>query len=308
MFCKRTAEPLPRPMKNFESLKIRASLCLKRHRSAAGAIIQMRTRIGEATSCVRVLPDFAIGGAQKAGTTSLYHYLKKHPCIFMPLKQEVHFFDFNYPKGLSYYRAHFPSIYFKHYALKMYGQLKVGECTPYYMPHPLVPQRMAARLPGIKLVFVLRNPVMRTYSHYQHEYQKGREWLSFENALKAEKKRLSGEAELIQRRHAYYSYRHHHFSYVNRSKYVEHVKRWLKYFPRKQMFFISSERLFSKPQEQVDRLCEFLEIRRKAIGGAKAHNTRNYPPMNVKTREMLEEYFKPYNQALYDLIEMDFGW
>ena len=45
------------------------------------------------TSALRVLPDFLIIGAQKAGTTSLYAYLDAHPKIATALAKEVHFFD-----------------------------------------------------------------------------------------------------------------------------------------------------------------------------------------------------------------------
>ena len=38
-------------------------------------------------------PNFFIVGAQKAGTTSLYEYLRVIPGIYFPLKKEPHYFD-----------------------------------------------------------------------------------------------------------------------------------------------------------------------------------------------------------------------
>ena len=63
------------------------------------------------TAPIRLLPDFLIIGAQKAGTTSLYNYLQAHPCIASAARKEVHFFDrkLNLNKGLTWYRGHFPS-------------------------------------------------------------------------------------------------------------------------------------------------------------------------------------------------------
>src|SRR5262245_23608672 len=67
-------------------------------------------------SYIGVLPDFLIIGAQKCGTTSLYHYLVQHPCIYPASIKEVGFFDqyLKYRKGVRWYRSHFPSFLHKY--------------------------------------------------------------------------------------------------------------------------------------------------------------------------------------------------
>src|SRR5207249_2276295 len=60
------------------------------------------------TGPVRRLPDFLIVGAQKSGTTSLYHYLSAHRLVMPAATKEIHFFNSNYHRGLSWYRSHFP--------------------------------------------------------------------------------------------------------------------------------------------------------------------------------------------------------
>lgn len=67
---------------------------------------------------------------------------------------------------------------------------KIGEKTPYYMYHPKVPERMNEIIPEAQLIFILRNPVDRAYSHYWHEVRKGRERFSFEGAIEKEEKRI----------------------------------------------------------------------------------------------------------------------
>jgi hypothetical protein len=63
---------------------------------------------GRATASLRPLPDFLILGAQKAGTTALYAYLRWHPQITGPSFKEVSFFDRHYARGERWYRAHMP--------------------------------------------------------------------------------------------------------------------------------------------------------------------------------------------------------
>lgn len=106
-----------------------------------------------------MLPNFLIVGAARAGTTSLYYYLKQHPDVFMSPKKEIDFFDVdkNFEKGLDWYER-----YFEGYT----GQKAIGEASPLYMYLEKVPKRIAKVIPDVKLIFILRNPVDRAYSHY----------------------------------------------------------------------------------------------------------------------------------------------
>ena len=81
------------------------------------AIKRTVTAWGVATSPLRPLPDFLIIGTQRAGTTSLYHYLIAHPAVAaaMPSKG-VHYFDTEYGRTLRWYRAHFASVVASAYA------------------------------------------------------------------------------------------------------------------------------------------------------------------------------------------------
>src|SRR5436189_26280 len=125
---------------------------------------------------MRPLPDFLILGAQKAGTTALYAYLRWHPQVTGPSFKEVSFFDRHYARGERWYRAHLP----------VRRRAVVGEASPSYLFHPLAPERVARMLPEARLIALLRNPVDRAFSHYQHEVALGREQLSFEDALAGE--------------------------------------------------------------------------------------------------------------------------
>ena len=75
-----------------------------------------------------------------------------------------------------------------------------GEATTHYLSHPAVPARVAAMLPDVRLIAILRDPVERAYSHYQLAARNGRELLGFEQALEAEDERLAGEEQRLLER------------------------------------------------------------------------------------------------------------
>ena len=255
------------------------------------------------TKELRALPDFLIIGAQKSGTTSLYKYLVEHPKILPSFKKEVHFFDLNYHKGVGWYRAHFP--------LKVEKNLKAGltgEATPLYIFHPHVPQRVHSIIPKVKLIVMLRNPVDRAYSHYWHEVRKGRERLGFEEAIRAEERRVKDELKKVMDNEHYNSFNFIHYTYLTRGIYVEQLRRWMHYFPRKQFFIFSSEEFFSNPSKIYIEILKFLRLPRWEPQEYRVYHKGRYPPMNRLIREQLVDFFKPYNEELYRLIGRKFNW
>ena len=91
-----------------------------------------------------------------------------------------------------------------------------GEATPYYLFHPHAAGRLAELIPHAKLIVLLRDPVTRALSHYQHNLAMRCESLSFEEAIQAEPERLAGELEKMMNDPAYYSYNHQQYSYLAR--------------------------------------------------------------------------------------------
>ena len=146
------------------------------------------------TSPWRTWPDFVIIGAQKSGTTSLYDFIVKHPAIESAAKKELHYFSWFYACGDKWYRSNFPTNLSSSRFYKDVGQkLLTGEASPTYLFYPMVPGRMVKALPNVKLIVILRNPVDRAYSHYNHNIRHKHETLSFEKALEREKKMYTRE-------------------------------------------------------------------------------------------------------------------
>ncbi|MCI5147305.1 MAG: sulfotransferase, partial [Candidatus Electrothrix sp. AR3] len=111
------------------------------------------------TARLRPLPNFLVIGAQKSGTTSLFHYICQHPQVFENKSKEIHFFDHNYHCGANWYRSHFPL------AGKLMRNRCLGEATPYYLCHPHAPSHIFDLLPRVKIIAILRDPVERAISH-----------------------------------------------------------------------------------------------------------------------------------------------
>lgn len=277
------------------------------HRPAVRAVRQALSPavwLRNATSGLRPLPHFIIAGAQKAGTTSLFGYLEHHPNCLPALKKEVHFFDKQYTQGERFYRRHFPVA-----ISAAARQRRVFESSPYYMFHPAVPRRIAQMIPQTKIILLLRNPVSRAYSHYQHNVMRGRETLSFEEALAAEPGLLAGEEARLLADENYVSAAHAFSSYLARGVYVEQLRRWYAAFPAEQLLVLEAEQLFKQPAQVFARVLQFLELPKWEPASYENLNTGRYrEPMRPRTREMLEAYFHPHNQQLCEFLGWQPSW
>lgn len=179
------------------------------------------------------LPTFLLIGAMKAGTTSLYHYLKAHPQIFMPEYKAPEFFaaESNWWRGIDWYRKQFASAGPEAVA--------VGEASNVYAKYPRyrgVPQRIAAHIPDVRLIYVIRDPINRIRSHYQTRLAEGAEKAPFEEAVFKNP------------------------IYIDYSRYALQIEEYLKYFPREQLLIITAEDLRDARQATLRRVYEFLGV------------------------------------------------
>jgi hypothetical protein len=163
-------------------------------------------------------------------------------------------------------------------------------------------------VPEAKLIALVRNPVDRAFSHYQHEVALGREPLSFEDALEAEDERLRGEEERMLADPAYFSHAWWNYTYRARGRYTEQLQRWLALFAREQLLVVPSEDLLGEPERTHAQVLEFL--------GAAPHRLESYPrvferqyePMPAETRRRLAAEFAEPNRRLYELLGRNLGW
>jgi Sulfotransferase domain len=131
-----------------------------------------------------MLPTFFIIGATKAGTTSLSRYLDLHPDVHMASLKEPHFFV-EPGDGL-------PTIEDRIGSVSRYESLFVsrararGEASTSYSHYPArrgVPERIHARVPEARFIYLVRDPIDRVVSHYLHQVAHGGERRSIEAAI-----------------------------------------------------------------------------------------------------------------------------
>jgi hypothetical protein len=270
------------------------------HSSVAVLARRQARRVSDATleltSPARMRPDFLIVGAQRCGTTSMFKTLVQHPDVIRPfLRKGVHYFDKSYARGERWYRGHFP---LRATALLHGGRAITGESSPYYMFQPLARQRLAADLPGVKLVVLLRDPVVRAYSGHSHEKARGFEDLSFADALAAEPARIAGERERLMAEPGYDSVHWQHHAYVTRGQYIEQLRALEHLVGRERLCVVDSGDFFVDPEPVFDQVREFLGLLPCPDIVFEQHNARQRSPLPDDLRTKLEEHYAPYDDEL----------
>ncbi len=186
--------------------------------------------------------DFIVIGAQKAGTTSLFHYLRAHPQIHMPFVKEVGFFssERRFRKGTPWYLKQFAQA----------SQIQiVGEVSPQYMMQPEIPKRIHDLFPDTKLIAVLRNPIDRAYSAYRMAYRLGAEKRTAHEALQNfPTPDLNQPLKTID--------------FIGMGLYGKILEKYLKHFPIEQIKLVFTEELADQPGQTLQNLFNFLEVNR----------------------------------------------
>jgi hypothetical protein len=243
----------------------------------------------------RMLPSFLIIGGQRCGTTSLYRYLSEHPDVHPGLVKEIQFFTLNYGKGVDWYRSQFPPESVGGHSF---------DASPYYLFHPAAPERASGLLPDARLIALLRNPVDRAFSHYQHNVGNGLEDLGFEEALEAEESRLAGDP-------GYSGAAHRRYSYVARGMYEPQLARWLDRYDRSALKVLVSEEFFADPAGSFAGVLRFLRLREFDLPSYQAYTRRGRwdgPPLSPETRRRLQEVFREPNRRLEALLGRSLPW
>jgi hypothetical protein len=163
-------------------------------------------------------------------------------------------------------------------------------------------------LPDERLIALLRNPVDRAFSHYQHEVALGREELSFDDALASEGERMRGELDHMLVDPAYFSYAWWNFTYAARGRYAEQLERWFAAFPRDQLLVLLSDELAADTAGVYRRVLAFLGVEAQELDSYPRIFEREYAGMSPGTRARLEAEFAAPNRRLAELLGRDLPW
>lgn len=234
--------------------------------------------------------DFIVPGAQKSGTTALHYFLKKHPQIALPDRQEMHFFDddeiFSRAPDYELLHRHFRPIA---------RSTMTGEVTPSYLYWKPAMERIATYNPQIKLLILLRNPIDRAFAQWNMQRFKNREALDFLDALKEEPRRHADLPPIEARR----------FAYRDRSHYSEQLERVFKFFPRKQVKIVKFENFRDRKQESLAEIFQFLGV--KPLRDVR-DTDRNVVPYERGLRPDEREHLSGVFSAEITKLEQMLGW
>jgi hypothetical protein len=183
-----------------------------------------------------MLPNFLIVGAQKAGTTSLWHYLRSHEDVFLPDNKEPGFFaeEFSWSKGIGWYESLFCGAE---------QRRAVGEASTYYTMYPYfkgVPKRIASLLPDVRIIYIMRDPIERMRSCYIQLLTDGQERRPMKEALFLDA------------------------GYVYLTRYAMQIRQYFDYFPENQILLMTAEDLRYRRTESLRKVFSFLGVREDA--------------------------------------------
>ena len=266
------------------------------------------------------LPNFLIVGAMKCGTSTLLSYMRQHREIYMA-PREVHFFDrdHQYRRGIEWYEKQFASA-------QQQQHRAIGEKTPAYCFVPQAAERIHRHLPDARLIWIFRDPVARAYSNYWHFLRRGNERACFADAIAKglQQEQRAGRSDCV---------------YLNKGRYAEQIRNYLRFFPREQMLFLRFEDFFRDPSLLLGSVFAYIGVSPdEVIDTQHRRNTASlprsvslvrwskvlfkdtlpyrwiqkinkgpptgYPPMSDEMRELLQHYYRPHNQQLVELL----GW
>lgn len=227
----------------------------------------------------RPLVNFLVVGAQKSATTAIGSCLRQHPEICMANRSEVHFFDDEELFGSSSVDYGVYHSFFRPGAMHK----AVGEVTPIYMYWFDSAKRIWSYNADMKIIFSLRNPIDRAYSHWNMERNRGKEVRSFREAIDGEEAACRVSLPLQNRVH----------SYVSRGYYSEQIRRLLTYFPPSQLMAIKFEEWIDSPVTCFRNICSFLDV--SPCDGIPRHEARagEYSePMASCDRQHLHSFYE----------------
>lgn len=234
-------------------------------------------------------PNFLICGFAKSGTTSLYHYLSEHPEIYLPKRKELHYFSRKIltikesgpgDKLMQKFHVRNTENYLKYF--KGAQHKAIGEVSPTYALYNEAVEEIKEILGNdVKIILILRDPIKRAFSNYQHLKRENREHLSFKNALEQEDERFFNKN--------YSNFWRYRFC----SDYLQHVDRIVNNF--KNVKIIILENFQNNKESEYREILEFLEV--DNIIPKNLHTSFNEGGIykrNLLTRIVLERNFINY--------------
>lgn len=180
-------------------------------------------------------PSAFLIGAQKAGTTTLANLLGQHPDVSLAEPKEPDYLSSQYGRGPEWYKERF---------FDPEAEVLLDASTSYTLASPKyeyedksIPERLYELNPNAKLIYIMRDPVERTYSGYLHSKRYGRTTQSFSALI-----------------------RNKEFHHIYTSDYYKQINRWLEVFPGESLLLLLFEDLKEEPEATARKCLDFLGL------------------------------------------------
>ncbi|XP_071965327.1 heparan sulfate glucosamine 3-O-sulfotransferase 5-like [Antedon mediterranea] len=256
----------------------------------------------------RRLPQAIIIGVRKGGTRALLELIAIHPDV-AKCGREVHYFDKeeNYRQGLEWYRRKMPYSYPHQVTI---------EKSPAYFITEEAPGRIHQMNASMKLIVIVRDPVLRVISDYTQIHE-----IKTEQGLTHER----FEDLVIQNGEINTSYKA-----VRISMYSKYIQRWKQYFSGNQILVVDGDALISNPLPELKHVERFLGLHdfisdqnlylnktkgfycmkkedetSKCLSNSKG---RKHPDIDQTVIEKLQKFYQPYNEKFYEIVGRTFNW
>lgn len=197
--------------------------------------------------------------------------------------KELRFFDKFYKRGWDWYFSRFPETS---------EDERTGEATPMYMYRTLIARRMKEHLPHVKLIVMLRNPVDRLISNFQHNYKWVPGW-----------KEQYPDLETY-----FYGCMDKDYYQIEKSIYYYSLQRWFEHFPQDQFCIVRSEDMYERPEAAYLQVTRFLDLPDVGLSDYPVFRANTYENINSELRKELEEFYQPYTEKLEQLINRKMNW
>ncbi len=187
-------------------------------------------------------PGVFIIGSQKSGTTQLASLLDQHPDICVARSKEPDIYSRFWSKGLDAFKDEFSDTN----AICLDASTSyTSACLPKYFPQDEgvesnfngVVEHIYSVVPNARFIYIMRDPVNRTFSAYWHQVRAGSETRSFKEAIKED------------------TY------YLRTSHYFGQIELYLERFSKSQFLFLTFEEFIKNPYETARACFTFLGLR-----------------------------------------------
>lgn len=202
-------------------------------------------------------PTFYIIGVPKAGTSSLYQYLKEHPDIFMSANKEPNFFlpELDGLDQISNQQA-YHALFQEAGKNQERGEASVG----YFSYYSHVIPEIKKQTPHAKIIVILRDPVERFMSQVRHSKRMGRETRSLQEVFKELVTEYESISEPPHRIPDQKMSETRNLRYFWFSRYYDPMKAFINHFGRDKIKILLFQRFADHTDHAMNELLTFLQV------------------------------------------------